>query len=305
MKKLKSIDFKALFINHGEKFGLAVIVMIVLLALGRTSWSRYAGTPEDLDKKAKDARQRFTSSTGNPWPKEKAESFKVVDFNDRARQLFAGLGLSRYAFSTELTVPLYKKRELAREPDYMPVEYLIAHAGVAILGVSQAGSLTNAAVAESGTGTSAEAAAAPIAPAGTGFKPSGAAGAASGSNAISGIPGGAAHGANVPMRAPGGAGAHGSSGGAHGASMYGEGMPGMGGAPSGVAARGVRYVAVRGVFPLQQQMARYANALNVMPSEASNLFELLDFVLERQAAVAGSNPWDSKWETVNVESALE
>ncbi|MBC8115433.1 MAG: hypothetical protein H7062_13700, partial [Candidatus Saccharimonas sp.] len=277
----------------------------VLLALGRTSWSRYAGTPEDLDKKAKDARERFTSPTGNPWPKEKAESFKVVDFNDRARQLFAGLGLSRYEFSTSLTHPLYRKRELAREPDFMPVEYLIAHAGVAILGVSQAGSLTNAAVVESGTGTSAEGTAAPTAPLGTGFKPSGAAGAASGSNAIPGIGGGAAHGANMPTRGPGGAGAHGSSGSAYGPAMYGEGMPGMGGAPSGMAARGVRYVAVRGVFPLQQQMARYANALNVMPSEASNLFELLDFVLERQAAVAGSNPWDSKWETVNVESALE
>ena len=25
MKKLKSIDFKALFLNHGEKFGLAAI----------------------------------------------------------------------------------------------------------------------------------------------------------------------------------------------------------------------------------------------------------------------------------------
>ncbi|MBC7820321.1 MAG: hypothetical protein IAG10_25845, partial [Planctomycetaceae bacterium] len=304
MKKLKSIDFKALFINHGEKFGLAAIMMIVLLALGGTSWSRYAGTPEDLDKKAKDARQRFTSSTGNPWPKEKAESFKVVDFNDRANQLFAGLGLSRYEFSTPLTHPLYRKRELAREPDYQPVEYLIAHAGHAILGVSHAGSFVDPTVVDSGTGTVPESSA-PTGP-GIGFKPSSPQGAAgSGVTGIPGLAAGPAHAGAPPMRGPSGGGAHAGAGGAHAGGMYGSSMPGMGGATSGVAARGVRYVAVRGVFPLQQQMVKYANALNVMSAEASTMFELLDFVLERQAAVAGPNPWDSKWETVNVESALE
>ena len=300
MKKLKSIDFKALFVNHGEKFGLVVIVMIVLLALGRTSWSRYAGTPEDLDKKAKNARLKFTSLTGNPWPKEKAESFKVVDFNDRASQLFARLDLPRYEFTTPLSQPLYRKRELAREPEYLPVEYLIADPGRAILGISRAGSTTDSTIADSGTTVEA------TVPAGTGFRPSGPPGVAGGGITAPGTlaPGGVAgHAGASPMRsAPM---ANSGAAGAHGDTMHGGAMSGMGGTPSGVTARGVRYVAVRGVFPLQQQMAKYVSALKVMPAEASTMFELLDFVLERQAAVAGPNPWDTKWETVNVESALE
>ena len=306
MKKLKSIDFKALFVNHGEKFGLALIVMVVLLALGSTSWSRYPGTPEDLDKKAKDARQRFSSPTGNPWPKEKAESFKVVDFTDRAGQLFARLDQDKYAFSTELTHPLYRKRELAREPEYLPVEFLIADAGLAILGVSPAGLLTGSTVVDGGIGTSAEATTTTTSTTGAGptFRTSAQPGAASGGVAAPGAPapaGGAAHGGGTPMRASSGSGAVG----AHAGSMTNEMMSGMSGTPSGVAARGVRYVAVRGVYPLQQQMVKYVSALNVMSAEANTMFELLDFVLERQAAVAGPNPWDTKWETVNVESALE
>ena len=121
MKKLKSINFKALFIDHGEKIGLALIVMVVLLALGSTSWSRFPGTPEELARKAKDARDRFTSPKSNPWPKEKIESFKVVDFNDRAGQLFAKLYLPKYEFLTPLTQPLYRQKELSREPEYSPV----------------------------------------------------------------------------------------------------------------------------------------------------------------------------------------
>ncbi len=297
MKKLKSIDFKALFINHGEKFGLALIVLIVVLALGKTSWSRYAKTPEELETKAKDARQRFTSPTGNPWPKEKAESFKVVDFNDRAGQLFSPLNVAAYEFSTPLTHPLYRKREQAGEPGYMAVEYLIADAGLAILGVSNTGSLTDSVVVESGTVATT---AAPNAP-GTGFKSAtqpGATTAPGGSFPAAGgiVPG------TTPMRVPS---APGAGHAAHAGQMSMPGGPMTGGAPSGVAARGVRYVAVRGVFPLRQQLEKYKNALNVTSADASTMFELLDFVLERQAAVAGPNPWNTKWETVSVESALE
>lgn len=300
MKKLKSIDFKALFVNHGEKFGLALIVGLVLLALSSTSWSRYAGTPEELDKKAKDARQRFSSPTGNPWPKEKADSFKVVDFNDRANQLFARLDISKYEFTTPLTHPLYRKRELAREPEYLPVEFLIADAGRGILGISATGLETSTSTAEGGSdsATGLSAVGANPASAATGFKSSNQPGAAAGAIAAQGAPAfpGAAVG-RIPGAMPAGAPAGG---------MTGEMMYGAGGMASNVVARGVRYVAVRGVFPLRQQLEKYKNALNVTSADASTMFELLDFVLERQAAVAGSDPWkDAKWETVNVESALD
>ncbi len=300
MKKLKSIDFKALFINHGEKFGLMLITLIVLVALGKTSWSRYAGTPEDLQKKAKDARDRFTSPTGNPWPKEKAESFKVVDFNGRAGQLFSRLDLPKYEFSTPLTWPLYRKREQAREPEYMTVEFVIANAGHAILGVSAAGTLTNSTVVAPGNGN--DAAPAPSAP-GTGFKSGATVPGPGAGGAATPLPGAPPAGGIVPpgapMRLATGPGAHAGPG----PGM----MPGAmgGGSPSGVVARGVRYVAIRGVFPLRQQLNKYQSALNCTSADASTMFELLDFVLERQAAQAGPKPWDTDWKEVSVESALE
>ncbi len=302
MKKLKSINFKALFIDHGEKFGLALIVMIVLLALGRTSWSRYAGTPEDLDKKAKDARQRFSSPTGNPWPKEKIDSFKVVDFNDRANQLFVRLDPTKYEFKTSLTQPLYRNRELAREPDYLPVEFLIAHAGVAILGISATGLPSNTATADGGVDSATGLPAAGTSPTeqATGFRPAGRTGAAGGGPVAASTmsaPGGAG---GTAMRMPAGA------VGANTGGMPSNVMSGAGGASSNVVARGVKYVAIRGVLPLKQQLEKYQNALKVTSAEASTMFELLDFVLERQAAVSGTDPWkNAKWEEVNVESALD
>ena len=316
MKKLKNINFKALFIDHGEKMGLGVIVLLVLVALSSTSWSRYAGTPEELDKKAKDKRAHINSPTANPWPKEKQEGFKVVDFNDRATQLFSRIDQTKYEFATPIWHPLYRKRELAREPEFLPVEFLISSAGRAILGVkptgvSEAGSGMDAAdgvegglntgVAVAGTNP---AAAAP----GTGFKLPGAASGGGANPAGAHAPpalapaGGAHAGGGSPMRA--GAGAHAGGGGMlSGSDMYSGGMGGGGGQ---VAARGVRYVAVRGVFPLRQQVEKYQAALKVASAaDAGLMFELLDFVLERQAAIAGPKPWDGKWETVNVESALE
>lgn len=316
MKKLKNINFKALFIDHAEKFGLGLIGMFVLLALSSTSWSRYAGTPEELDKKAKDKRAHINSPNTNPWPKEKQEGFKVVDFNDRATQLFSRIDQTKYEFATPIWHPLYRKRELAREPEFLPVEFLISSPGRAILGVKPAG------IGQSGSGmvgadgveTGLEAGSAvtgsnpAAAGGGLGFKLPGA-GTGAGANPGGGVAaaGGAHGGGGAAMRSPAAAS---SSGGAHGggaampsgSEMYGGGMGGGGGQ---VAARGVRYVAVRGVFPLRLQLDKYQAALRVTATDAGLMFELLDFVLERQAAVAGPKPWDGKWETVNVASAIE
>ena len=174
---------------------------------------------------------------------------------------------------------------------------MIAHAGRGILGISATGSQSGTGAADS-TGLPA-AGTSPEEPA-TGFRPAGRTGAAAGGLVVPGTtpPPSVAGGTMTrPQTAM--------TGGAAGA-MPGDMMSGGGGASSNVVARGVRYVAVRGVFPLEQQLKKYQNALKVTSAEASTMFELLDFVLERQAARAGSEPWkDAKWEEVNVESALD
>ena len=132
MKKLKSIDFKALFMNHGEKIGLVMIVLFVLLALSGTSWSRYGKSPDDLKTKITEAKNRI-ESPANVWPQAKSELFAVIDFNGKARDVFTGLNTAKYEFTTPLFWPLYRKKEKAREPELSAPQLLFADSGVAVL----------------------------------------------------------------------------------------------------------------------------------------------------------------------------
>ncbi len=312
MKKLKNIDFKALFINHGEKFAFVLIVLIVLGALSSTSWSRFESTPEELKTKITAAKDRITSPA-NKWPQAKADQFVVVDFNGKARDVFTGLQTAKYEFTTPLFWPLYRKKEKAREPELSVPQFLIADAGLAVLGIS------NQPVMPAGEGSD------PLKPGnepapdsnlkpGPGGPP-GALGGASGPG-----PGGVPYGipttsapSGVPKsggRPGGGPGAASGSSSAHGASSAMSGMPGMdmygaGGVGSGMTARGKRYVAIRAVVPIKEQIERAMRALNMSYADASAAIEYTDFTLERQTAVAGSDPWSGEWEVVKKEYAIE
>jgi hypothetical protein len=69
---------------------------------------------------------------------------------------------------------------------------------------------------------------------------------------------------------------------------------------------GFRYVAVRGIFPLKEQVDKLAQALRESSyAKASDMFELIDFELERQAAAAGPDPWSEPWKKVDVKYALK
>lgn len=306
MKKLKNMDFKALFINHGEKFGLAVIVLFVLFALSGTSWSRFEKSPDELDAKVKEAKARITSPQ-NVWPQAKKDQYVVVDFSNKADEIYVGLQNSgpKYEFTTPMFWPLYRKKEKAREPDFLAPQYLIADAGVAILQMNKVQNLENPDEAK---------------PDGKksdlddpnykdpnlkdpGVRP-GPAGAAQGfAPPIPGPTGAAAYGI-TPSRPPAsGPGAHG-AGGANGAAMMegmaGYGMSGMGG---NVTARGVRYVAVRAVVPIKEQIEKAMKALNMNYADAQAAIMYTDFVLQRQTAIAGDDPWSGPWVTVSIENA--
>ncbi|MBI5757369.1 MAG: hypothetical protein HZA46_02480 [Planctomycetales bacterium] len=71
--------------------------------------------------------------------------------------------------------------------------------------------------------------------------------------------------------------------------------------------RGIRFVAVRGVFPYEKQLKKLADALHLdFDHQAVDYLEFADFVIERQRAIAGPNPWDdAKWEPLLLESAME
>ena len=339
---MKKLNIKALLIDHVEKFIFGLFALIVLgVLLGGTSWARYAKTPDEIKRSVANVRAKIAANS--VWPKEKESSFvPIVDFTEKARTLFSMPSLVRYDFSQWLFHPLYRKNEPKREPVYEAVQNLIAKAALVPLSVlsEEARQLLDAAPAE---GDSVAAAAEMDSgndefggrpPAGAGNRIPGRPGDGLPVGRMPSVPGGPGGGGHAaPATKPAGgpkpgappAGGH-SSGGKGGRpgvlgmpgmsgdmpgmpGMMGPGMmgPGMNAGPSsGATARGVRMIAVRGVFPVRKQIENYRNALHVTQAEAEDLLEITDFILERQSAQAGADPWkDSKWVVVDIQSALD
>ncbi|NNJ27762.1 hypothetical protein [Alienimonas chondri] len=74
-------------------------------------------------------------------------------------------------------------------------------------------------------------------------------------------------------------------------------------AESNARGKGVKMIAIRGVFPFRRQVQELASSLNISFSEAKAQLEFLDMEIERQRAAPGPNPWTEDWEPVDREAA--
>ncbi len=305
---MKKFNFKAFFANHGEKLGFACGLLLVLAVVGTSEWLPFNKAPEEIIKKAKDAKDQIER---NVWPEETKKGFVIRDFGQSIRELRGPLATSAYDYSTPLWQPLYRPQQLAKEPDYLAVVDLIAEAGDFVMAVAPKAS--ESMPEESAAVASTKPAAAgddnPFAPAR----------AATTSPLGPGMAGAAAHGG--PGAMPGGLSPAmpGEGAGAHGAASHGGsfGMPmpegfgvgeygGMSALAPGVKGRGERFISVRGVWPVYQQLSRYRQALNLQSvTDARALLELTNFVLERQTAVAASDPWSGEWQKIDIARATE
>jgi len=72
MAKLKGVDFKALLLNHGEKIGVVLIVLLGLTGLATASWAPSAKQPEELKALAEQTRSAWLS---NPFTEDKRAAF--------------------------------------------------------------------------------------------------------------------------------------------------------------------------------------------------------------------------------------
>ncbi|MFP6701904.1 MAG: hypothetical protein VB861_09190, partial [Planctomycetaceae bacterium] len=71
-------------------------------------------------------------------------------------------------------------------------------------------------------------------------------------------------------------------------------------------AQGYNFVSIRGLVMLKNQAEQFQRALNLDTlSEALDRLEILDFELERQTAVSGSNPWSGDWQKINLMAARD
>jgi hypothetical protein len=304
MKKLslKGFDFKAFFVDHAEKIAFGLGVLITLLALAGTDWARYGKSPEEIISKLTKARTEVQSGT---WPEGKRAEFALEDFMERANQVRGPLALSKFEFSTPLWHPMYRKQELRKEPELLAVLDLDAKYGSFTLGIM------------------------PQPAPGSQLLADGTVAADDGSSAA-GIPGTTP--ATPPdfdnefaVRRPGGtAGAGGVTGDpstfapdttsaynpyAVTSAMTGmntydgssaDGMMGYAGV-TGMECRGERFIAVRGIWPVRQQLEKMQKALSLGSLDEARMYlKLTDFVLERQTAVAGSDPWSGPWDVVDM-----
>lgn len=269
MDKLKGLPFKRLLLEHGEKFGFACVLLIVIMALSSTQWTGYDKTPLELTEKATKGEQLLLST---PWPEEKQAAFVPSTYDTVATTLRAPLDRTGLSYTQPLSFRLYAKREPNKEPERTTVQYLIADAGKAPLGI-----IDPEAGAEDPSMTGAG---------GVSSLPAGPMGPRSPMGPSAGPAGG-----HSPMGLPMGEG-----------EIYG----GNSMAASGIKVRGQRFVALRGVFNLYEQSIKFQKALHIETrADALAYIELLDIKIQRQKAIPGAKPWDGPWEDVNLERVDE
>ncbi len=84
---------------------------------------------------------------------------------------------------------------------------------------------------------------------------------------------------------------------------------GMGMAGPTREGRGLRFIAVRGIFDLATQHDKLQRALgdsfSMQNMQTGNIFDFLDFELERRTIVRGQNPAEIVWHKVDIESTIE
>lgn len=127
---IKSIDYKAFAINHIEKLLVVIALVFFVFILAKSTWQTDQRSPADLSQKLADAESKFLSPTSNPWPDKDREDFaRSSDVDEKIKQVLDRISVQDYAFSTDFDFPLYPTTEPAVEPNWLPVNHLIANAG--------------------------------------------------------------------------------------------------------------------------------------------------------------------------------
>lgn len=132
MGKFKGFDFKQFAIDHGEKVGLGVVVLIAVGALVGTQWAGFdKTTPEELVSQVSKARVDIDSSD---WPDEERQQFLVEsNLKQEAEGLFQPIDITDYRYSTPMSFALYQAVEKSKEPQWLKPRDIIADSGHVVL----------------------------------------------------------------------------------------------------------------------------------------------------------------------------
>lgn len=318
MSNLKGMNYKEFAVNHAEKIVLGFVALFVVFAIFTSKWTTEQRTPQELNQKVETSEALVSNSQ---WPEDKRKEFlKQDDLREKVRQLMIeGVSVAPYNYSTPLDYPIYAKKERAKEVDWLPVEELVASYGRFIMMTRpvDTAAAEGSDSAEPGAETKKEK---PDEPEYDAFKRRTTAG-MGGMEGMAGAPGvsssltfGGMQGEAEMMAAgPGGYDPGMVPGDIAGglpedpAMMGMEG--GMGMAGPAREGRGLRFIAVRGVFDLATQQDKLERSLgdaySLQNMQTGKILEFLDFELERKKAVSGNDPWAGPWEKVDIQVAID
>ncbi len=326
---LKTLDYKQLGIDHGEKLAIAIIGLLLAFVLWSTRWKEpIAESPSELIERAVSAEDKIKKQA---WPKSEVDLLKTgTDLHGRATALLTPLEFSPWMMPIPLNKPYHPDRTLIGRPKWLPVQQLLADAQVVDLemdpkiarlndGMKKMRKEDKADKAKKNDKKEPEPEEKPDVP-----EELRRTSASDGGSGLKGFGGGMGFGGGR------GSGARGMGGGGKKGKEPGERVENKGkrkgrnrrkpaedeAAAEEKAAkrekekpvgRGYHIVSVRGVFPLREQVAEMMRAMGnaVTRREAQDNIQLHDFKLERQVAKPGPDPWSGPWEPIDREATLE
>ncbi|RPI81418.1 MAG: hypothetical protein EHM42_10625, partial [Planctomycetaceae bacterium] len=267
--KLKSTDYKAFFLAHGEKLGMGLVGLIALTCLAMTRWSGYEKTPVQMEDQAKKVQATLQS---NRWPQEELAKFALVTSEAQVNRYLASLDPAAYEFQIPLSPKLNVYRKPADEPEVLPPLELIARdIEFTVIEVleDQLASADDATAAGSGKSAEREKASEKKSADKKSDKKKGGdldelASSTEGSDSL---------------------------------------MPGI---SASLRSRGYRANVIVAVVPRRAQLERLKKALHLSTlAQADAALIYNNFKMERQRAVPGADPWSGKWQTVSLQTALD
>lgn len=253
MARIKGFDYKAFFLAHGEKIGMGVACLVVLIVLSLTTWQAYSGTPTELSQQASDTETRLRN---NAFPQDKADELVVGKAERQVARVTQPLSYSEFDLRTEFSPKLIATRQPAEDVDVLVPTQLIAVSGIFAMEVAapETAEPVRPAPAPAARGGRKDAA-----PAVDSLAPTAAA-------------------TNMAMDS------------------------------AAVQTRARRFNLVTGPIDRRDQVNRIKQKLHLdTTDEAADLLQYVNFKIERQRAVRGSNPWpddESSWQPLNIKNSF-
>ena len=298
LAKLKGLMNKQAAIDHGEKLFLGVVGLFVLICLAGTSWSRYDKQPKEFQDKVEAGERNIQASA---FTKEKQDEYKPREILQDVQTLQSSLEPGRYDYQTNWFWPMYPTAIKITEPKWLaPIQPIADFGKAVIVELPPDQAQPPASAVEIETASTGKKAASDdddeFAVKGKTTDPTGRSSGPASAPAAGGLNDG------LPVNG------RSSSGSAYQNML--SGGSGMEGASSGtstsrVNARGNRFVSVRAVFPLGDQLDELVKAMHEQKQKVAGSVNFLDFEVERQVALPGNLPWSGAWEKVDLQATLD